>query len=150
MWSFGNVGANIGYYVLIERKILGDTGHIVGIEPSPQNVALLRRNVALNEAGNVTIIDVSGNVTLSDGAEQLRDKVKSVLQQGHKNVLVNLERVSYMDSAGLGELVQDVDVDAAPTRFAQRLAGQLEHHPLPTRAPCGVGSGSVHRRISRS
>ena len=32
--------------------------------------------------------------------------MKSILQQGHKNVLVNLERVSYMDSAGLGELVQ--------------------------------------------
>jgi anti-sigma B factor antagonist len=56
--------------------------------------------------GNVTILDVSGNVTLNDGAEQVREKVKSVLQQGHKNVLVNLERVSYMDSAGLGELVQ--------------------------------------------
>lgn len=56
--------------------------------------------------GNVTILDVSGNVTLNDGAEQVRDKVRSVLQQGQKNLLVNLARVSYMDSAGLGELVQ--------------------------------------------
>jgi anti-sigma B factor antagonist len=57
-------------------------------------------------AGNVTIIDVSGNVTLSDGAEQLRDKVRGVLAEGKKQVLVNLAHVSYMDSAGLGELVQ--------------------------------------------
>ena len=56
--------------------------------------------------GNVTILDVSGNVTLNDGAEQLRDKVRSVLQQGQKYLLVNLSKVSYMDSAGLGELVQ--------------------------------------------
>ena len=56
--------------------------------------------------GNVTIIDVAGNVTLNDGAEQVRDKVKSVLQSGQKHVLVNLAGVSYMDSAGLGELVQ--------------------------------------------
>lgn len=56
--------------------------------------------------GNVTIIDVSGNVTLTDGADQVRDKVRSLMQQGHKQVLVNLAKVSYMDSAGLGELVQ--------------------------------------------
>ena len=56
--------------------------------------------------GNVTILDVSGNVTLNDGAEQMRDKVRSVLQQGQKYLLMNLSKVSYMDSAGLGELVQ--------------------------------------------
>src|SRR5262249_22458136 len=56
--------------------------------------------------GNVTILDISGNVTLNDGSEQLRDKVRSVLQQGQKYLLVNLSKVSYMDSAGLGELVQ--------------------------------------------
>jgi anti-sigma B factor antagonist len=56
--------------------------------------------------GGITILDLSGNVTLTDGAEQVRDKVRSVLQQGHKFVLVNVAKVSYMDSAGLGELVQ--------------------------------------------
>lgn len=56
--------------------------------------------------GSVTIIDVSGNVTLTDGADQVRDKVRSLMQQGQKHVLVNLAKVSYMDSAGLGELVQ--------------------------------------------
>ena len=62
--------------------------------------------VSERSVGNVTILDVAGNVTLNDGAEQVRDKVRSVLQQGQKFVLVNLAAVSYMDSAGLGELVQ--------------------------------------------
>ena len=62
--------------------------------------------VSERHIGDVTILDVSGNVTLNDGAEQVRDKVRSVLQQGQKHVLVNLAKVSYMDSAGLGELVQ--------------------------------------------
>jgi len=62
--------------------------------------------VSERAVGNVTILDVSGNVTLNDGAEQVRDKVRSVLQQGQKFLLVNLAKVSYMDSAGLGELVQ--------------------------------------------
>jgi anti-sigma B factor antagonist len=62
--------------------------------------------VSERSVGNITILEVAGNVTLTDGAEQMRDKVRSVLQEGGKHVLVNLAKVSYMDSAGLGELVQ--------------------------------------------
>jgi anti-sigma B factor antagonist len=56
-------------------------------------------------AGPVTIIDVDGKVTVTD-ANQLRDKVRSLLQQGRMHLIVNLAHVPYMDSAGLGELVQ--------------------------------------------
>jgi anti-sigma B factor antagonist len=62
--------------------------------------------VSERTTGAVTILDVSGHVTLNDGADQIRDKVKSVLAAGHRHVLMNLAQVSYMDSAGLGELVQ--------------------------------------------
>ena len=56
---------------------------------------------------NVAIVRVTGDITLNKGGNvQLKDKVQSLLQQGHKNVLVDLNRVSYVDSAGLGELVQ--------------------------------------------
>ena len=54
----------------------------------------------------VTILDVTGQVTLNDGADQIREKVKAVLAEGKRRVLMNLSQVSYMDSAGLGELVQ--------------------------------------------
>ena|SRR6476469_7517295 len=57
--------------------------------------------------GAVTIIDVDGPITLGDGdTDRLGDKVRSVLQQGRKQLIANLANVSYMDSAGLGELVQ--------------------------------------------
>ena len=62
--------------------------------------------VSERSVGSVTILDVSGHVTLNDGADQIRDKVKGVLQEGKRHILVNLAHVSYMDSAGLGELVQ--------------------------------------------
>jgi anti-sigma B factor antagonist len=62
--------------------------------------------VSERTVSSVTILDVSGHVTLNDGADQIRDKVKGVLQEGKRHILVNLARVSYMDSAGLGELVQ--------------------------------------------
>jgi len=56
--------------------------------------------------GSVTILDVAGTITLGEGADALRDKVRSLLQQGRKQLVVNLAGVSYMDSAGLGELVR--------------------------------------------
>jgi len=58
-------------------------------------------------AGNVAVITVTGDITLNKGGDVLlKDKVQSLLQQGHKNLLIDLSGVSYVDSAGLGELVQ--------------------------------------------
>ena len=57
--------------------------------------------------GDVVIVDVSGKITLGDGGDVLlRDKMRSLIQQGTKRVLLNLADVSYVDSAGLGEIVQ--------------------------------------------
>ncbi len=58
-------------------------------------------------AGNVAIVKVTGDITLNKGGDVLlKDKVQSLLQQGHKNLVIDLSEVSYVDSAGLGELVQ--------------------------------------------
>jgi anti-sigma B factor antagonist len=54
----------------------------------------------------VTILDLKGKMTLGEGDELLRDKVNSLLLQGRKNILLNLEGVPYIDSAGLGEIVR--------------------------------------------
>lgn len=57
--------------------------------------------------GDVMIVDVSGKVTLGDGGDaMLKDKMGSLVQQGNKKVLLNLGEVSYVDSAGLGAIVQ--------------------------------------------
>jgi len=55
--------------------------------------------------GNVAIIDLTGRLMLREGDELLRDKVKSLIQQGQKRFVLNLADVPYMDSAGLGEVV---------------------------------------------
>ena len=63
--------------------------------------------ISERKSGDVVIVDVSGRITLADGGDTvLRDKVRSLVQQGHKKLLLNLGNVSYVDSAGLGELVQ--------------------------------------------
>lgn len=56
--------------------------------------------------GDVTVIDLRGKMTLGEGDELLRDKVNSLIQQGHKKLVLNLGEVPYIDSAGLGEIVR--------------------------------------------
>jgi len=58
-------------------------------------------------AGEVTIITVNGDISLSGGADVvLKDKIRSLLQQGRQKLLLDLGNVNYVDSAGLGQLVQ--------------------------------------------
>jgi len=58
-------------------------------------------------AGDVAIISVDGDITLNKGGDVLlKDKVQSLIQQGTKNIVIDLSRVAYVDSAGLGQLVQ--------------------------------------------
>jgi anti-sigma B factor antagonist len=56
--------------------------------------------------GDVTLLDLKGKMTLGEGDELLKDKINSLLTQGHKKLLLNLEAVPYIDSAGLGEIVR--------------------------------------------
>lgn len=56
--------------------------------------------------GSIRLLDIDGPITLGPGADQLNDKVRSLLQQGERRILINLANVPYMDSAGLGALVQ--------------------------------------------
>lgn len=43
-----DIGANIGYYTLMMRRLVGPGGKLIAVEPSPENIALLKRNLALN------------------------------------------------------------------------------------------------------
>lgn len=58
-------------------------------------------------SANVAIVTVTGDIKLSSGGGvMLKDKVNSLLHQGQKKIVLDLSGVSYVDSAGLGELVQ--------------------------------------------
>jgi anti-sigma B factor antagonist len=55
-------------------------------------------------SGNVAIIDVAGRVSLSDGLGVMRDAIRQEVNSGYKLILLNLAEVTYIDSAGLGEM----------------------------------------------
>src|SRR5450631_2824575 len=57
------------------------------------------------QVDGITILDLSGRITLGEGSVQLRDAVRDLLSKGSKNILLNLGDVNYIDSSGIGELV---------------------------------------------
>jgi anti-sigma B factor antagonist len=61
--------------------------------------------IASRELNGVTVLDLSGRITLGEGSVQLRDAIRGLISKGQKNILLNLGDVNYIDSSGLGELV---------------------------------------------
>jgi len=53
----------------------------------------------------VTVVDLSGRITLGEGSVVLRDTVRDLVSKGKKKILLNLGDVTYIDSSGIGELV---------------------------------------------
>lgn len=61
--------------------------------------------VDMRTVGDVYILDCSGKITLGEGTMSIRNTVKDVQQGGAKKILLNLAGITYIDSAGVGELV---------------------------------------------
>jgi anti-sigma B factor antagonist len=57
------------------------------------------------DAGPVTVVDLSGRITLGDSSALLRKTIRGLLQDERKKILLNLADVDYIDSSGIGELV---------------------------------------------
>ena len=57
-------------------------------------------------AGDVVILDITGRMTLGEGDQILKDKINSLVLDGRKKIILNLEGVPYIDSSGLGEIVR--------------------------------------------
>jgi anti-sigma B factor antagonist len=58
-----------------------------------------------HENGDVTIVNVSGMLTLGEGTGSLRTKIRELVEGGSRRIVLNMNGVTYMDSSGLGELV---------------------------------------------
>ena len=61
--------------------------------------------VSSRQVNGVTIVDLSGRITLGEGSVILRDTVRDLVGKGQKQILLNLGDVTYIDSSGIGELV---------------------------------------------
>lgn len=61
--------------------------------------------ISERQAGDVTILDLVGKVTIGEGSVALRGAIRRLLGEGKNKILLNLAGVGYVDSSGIGELV---------------------------------------------
>jgi anti-sigma B factor antagonist len=85
-------------------------------------------SVKLNtrQVGDVTVIDISGRVTLGEGSSAIREAMRDLTAKGNKKILLNLSEVSYIDSTGIGELVAGF-TSAANAGGTVKLLGVTKH-----------------------
>jgi anti-sigma B factor antagonist len=62
-------------------------------------------NINERLAGDVTVLDMSGKITIGEGSVALRTAIRRLLEESRKKILLNLSGVGYIDSSGIGELV---------------------------------------------
>ena len=74
---------------------------------------------AVRHADGVAIVDLEGRITMGDGCTVVRHAVRELVNSGNKKILLNLQAVSYVDSAGLGEM-------AGSYVTVAKLGGQLK------------------------
>jgi anti-sigma B factor antagonist len=61
--------------------------------------------VTTRQVDGVTILDMSGRITLGEGSVSLRDTIRDLVAKGSRKILLNLGEITYIDSSGVGELV---------------------------------------------
>jgi anti-sigma B factor antagonist len=71
-------------------------------------------NITERQAGDVTVLDMSGKITIGEGSVALRTVIRRLLEEEKKKILLNLAGVGYIDSSGIGELVSSfTNIDKA-------------------------------------
>jgi anti-sigma B factor antagonist len=79
--------------------------------------------ITTREVSHVTVVDIDGRITLGDETGQLRDTVRSLVAAGKKKIVLNLARVDFIDSSGVGELVSSFTA-------VRNAGGDLKLHSL--------------------
>ncbi len=102
------IGELVSSYTAINKdggqlKLLNLTAAEEAVEQWRSKMAEL--DVKERQAGDVTILDMSGAVRIGQGAVALRDSVRELIDGGKKKILLNLGGVNYIDSSGIGELI---------------------------------------------
>ncbi len=94
--------------------------------------------VAVREAGPVIVLDITGRVTMGPAAVELHEKLRNTLDSGHKQVLVNLSQVLYVDSTAMGEFV-------AALTLLRNSGGQLKLTSIPPKVFHLFEAANLHR-----
>lgn len=103
-----DVGANIGYYMLLFEKHVGPEGEVVCIEPSPENLPELKRNIKSNRFDNVKLFETA--LGMEDGDTGLHEGINSgIVEKGHGAYQVSIRKLDSLIKGKVDFLKIDVE-----------------------------------------
>jgi anti-sigma B factor antagonist len=62
-------------------------------------------SIEQRQAKDITVLDLEGDITIGEGASEIHNAIKRLMEHGNFNIILNLAAVDYLDSAGLGKLI---------------------------------------------
>jgi FkbM family methyltransferase len=152
---FYDVGANVGFFTLVAARLVGRRGHVVAFEPLPENLAQLRRNIALNGFDHVTVVPAaagseSGATQFGADSEVGRRHLSRILgpeeRRGDPIEVAVVTIDEWREATGASPpSVMKIDVEAASStscRGAGRTIG--EHRPTILMEVHGLGEPFVN------
>ena len=103
-----DIGANIGYYLLLFEKYIGSEGEVICIEPSVENLSELKKNIEINRFVNVKLFDVA--IGMDDGTTGLRVGINSgVVEKNQGSYQVALRKLDSLVTDKVDFLKIDVE-----------------------------------------
>jgi len=157
--AFCDIGANIGYYSLLASHAVGPGGVVIAVEPSPPIFALLRENLALNDARNVRPVQAAvapraGRVALYRGPSWNTGMTTTLAERGFKVAdevdALPLEDILRPDETARLRLIK-IDVEGAEAPILERLLGRIGNYPpeMEIIAELAFSGGANHSAILR-
>ena len=62
-------------------------------------------DISVRKVGRIVILDLAGKITIGDGSQLLREEINKLLEAGEREMILNLEQSTYIDSSGIGDLI---------------------------------------------
>jgi len=124
-----DLGANVGYYALMEARLVGEKGRVYAVEPSPANVDALRRNVAINKMEDridVTPVGISNK----SGTAPFHLSVQSNVNSFHPTEFRTGERAKHLSGKVIDVPVMDVQEFIEGKRAVDLVRMDIEGHEV--------------------
>lgn len=132
-----DIGANIGYYAIMEAKVVGVTGKVIAIEPSPKNIHLLKRNLSLNQCHHVKVMpgavsDRGGQrefyLSSASNLHTFHNQGSAIHQLTGETIIVTTYSVmEVMADHGKPDLIR-MDVEGHEVEIINGLLSAIQHH----------------------